>query len=320
MATTSRRTSVAVCVPTRKRPAALSRLLESLTQLEPAEADLAVIVVDNDPEGSARASVQAYLHRFARATYEIEPEAGIPAARNRLVALALEHAADFVAFVDDDEWVEPGWLRHLLRTARAFRADAVLGPVVPVYDDVVPQWLRDRGFYERPRAPTGSPVVQARTGNALVSAHLLADTGEPFPRSLAVGEDTYFFERARRRGATMVWCDEALAYEAVPPERARVGWLLARAFRQGSTYSRCQRLLGQTRRQRAVRVATCLGRLVQGLAVAVTTLPVSRVASLRAARRAAGALGGLAGALASGPSADESSGPSADEVPGRTRS
>ncbi len=295
--TSSRQVSIAVCVPTFKRPAALSRLLESLARLDGLDADIAVIVVDNDPEESGRAAAEAFLHRFRRMTYEVEPSAGIPAARNRLVALALEQGTDFVAFVDDDEWVDQGWLRHLVRTAATYRADAVLGPVVPVYDKAVPAWLRERGFYERPRAPTGSPVEQARTGNALVSARLFAGPGEAFPRVLSVGEDTYFFERARRRGATIVWCDEAVAYEAVPRERARVGWLLARAFRQGRTYSQCERLLGQTGGQRLARVAICLARLVQGLAVAIPALPLSRSASVRSARRAAGALGGLVGAF-----------------------
>ena len=41
----------------------------------------------------------------------------------------------------------------------------------------------------------------------------------------------------------MVWCNEAIVEENVPPERATLRWLLRRAFRIGVAAHRCARHL-----------------------------------------------------------------------------
>ena len=63
----------------------------------------------------------------------------------------LDHApsdCDFVAFVDDDEWVEPQWLAALLENQRATGAPIIQGPVRPSYLAIPPQWLAASGVYE----------------------------------------------------------------------------------------------------------------------------------------------------------------------------
>src|SRR5438309_10345348 len=100
--------SVAVCALTFHRPAGLARLLAGLDGLEdPAGARFFVLIVDNDPEGSGRVVVEE-AQRTSRhpIVYEIEPERGIPFARNRGVERAAELGADFIAFIDDDETVD----------------------------------------------------------------------------------------------------------------------------------------------------------------------------------------------------------------------
>jgi succinoglycan biosynthesis protein ExoM len=288
-------TSVAVCIPTFRRPDLLSRLLESLVRVDPAGARITVVVVDNDPTGSARTAVEGYRARFPALVYEVEDEPGISAARNRLVQLALQASADFVCFIDDDEWVDEQWLRQLLATVSAFAADVVLGPVLTSYENTTPAWLREGRFFERPRFATGSPVGVARTGNSMVAARLFEAHADNFPRSLPIAEDTYFFERARRNGAAFVWCDEALVYEPVAAERARVGWLLSRAYHQGKMYSQCLVLLGQSRSQLALRGIQCVARLGQAALLLLPSAALGRAAALRSARRAVGALGGLVG-------------------------
>ena len=51
------------------------------------------------------------------------------------------------------------------------------------------------------------------------------------------GEDTEFFAYLGSRGAVMVWCDEAIATEKVPPERLTLRWLLRRNYRVGLNYA-----------------------------------------------------------------------------------
>ncbi|HEX6911670.1 MAG TPA: glycosyltransferase, partial [Longimicrobium sp.] len=149
-------TRVAVCVPTHRRPESLRRLLLALdAQALPAPApEVEVLVVDNDAAGSARAVAEACapLLRWPL-RYAVEPERGISAARNRLAALA--GGAEWLAWVDDDEEPEPGWLAALLRAAAAHGADAVAGPVLPRFAAPPPPWVLRGRFFHVPRPATG---------------------------------------------------------------------------------------------------------------------------------------------------------------------
>src|SRR5262249_37183933 len=53
-------TSVTVCIPTFRRRDSLARLLESLARIQTGGAEVTVVVVDNDAEGSARTTVAAF--------------------------------------------------------------------------------------------------------------------------------------------------------------------------------------------------------------------------------------------------------------------
>jgi glycosyltransferase involved in cell wall biosynthesis len=68
--------SVVVAVCTRGRPASLARLLASLVAHAP---QARVLVIDNDPHGSARPTVEAAV---GAVSYIHEPRVGIPQARN----------------------------------------------------------------------------------------------------------------------------------------------------------------------------------------------------------------------------------------------
>ena len=57
---------------------------------------------------------------------------------------------------------------------------------------------------------------------------------EPFRAEFGSGgEDRDFFMRQIERGRVFIWCDEAVAYESVPPVRCRRGFMLKRALLRG---------------------------------------------------------------------------------------
>lgn len=147
---------ISIGIITYLRPAGLERLLRSLNALtfEYPPPELDVVVVDNDPNASAR----AVCERFRPAsrwplTYVTEPRRGIPQARNRVVQEAAD--ANFIAFIDDDEVPTPDWLNRLLHAQRTYSADVVSGPVLPVFPDEGMHWMARSGFFDRPRYPTG---------------------------------------------------------------------------------------------------------------------------------------------------------------------
>ncbi|MGB2984335.1 MAG: glycosyltransferase family 2 protein [Phycisphaerae bacterium] len=231
--------TVAICVITFQRPEGLRRLLRGLDALnfraDPPEVE--IVVVDNDPNGSAGQVCDEYRSELKwPLRYHVEPRRGIPFARNRALACVADHA-DFVAFIDDDEVPEPCWLDELLRVQHSYDADVVAGPVVPYFPEEVPSWVVKGRFFERPRHPTGYRLDVAYTGNVLARRAVFQGMESLFDERMALtgGSDSHFFHRVHRAGYTIVWADEALAYEWTPLNRARFGWLVQRFFRIGNS-------------------------------------------------------------------------------------
>lgn len=243
----SSRIEVAICVVTYLRPIGLARCLESLAGLrftEDRDVQPKIIVVDNDAAGSARAVVEQVAGSLPwPVRYEVEPQRGATFALNRAVALV--GGCDYVALVDDDEFVEPAWLDELVRAQRRFAADVVTGPVLPVFEAAVPAWITKGRFFARGRYATGTPLGFARTGNALLPCRVLDRVAGPFDARFALtgGYDTFFFKQLARSGARLVWCDEAIVHEAVPQTRANLRWILQRGYRVGNTTALCERAM-----------------------------------------------------------------------------
>ena len=80
---------IAVCVITFRRCAELRRLLDSIAglHLQKTAPEMAVWIIDNDPNGSARGVMDGLATTFPfELIYDIEPMRGISSARNRAVA------------------------------------------------------------------------------------------------------------------------------------------------------------------------------------------------------------------------------------------
>ena len=230
--------TVAVCVCTYKRPELLKRLLEQLRCQETDERfSYSAVIADNDIARSA----EPLVLEFARTsefpiTYCTESERGISATRNRAVSNA---SADFIAFIDDDEFPSRQWLSNLLKTLEEHRADGVLGPVLEHFDEQPPGWILKGHFFQRPKYLTGTKLdwPNTRTGNVLLKAELFAGKKEPFRPKFRSGEDQDFFRRMMEDGRVFIWCNEAPVYEVVPPSRWKRRYLLRRALLFGSMFA-----------------------------------------------------------------------------------
>lgn len=241
------RPRVAVCAITYKRPIGLRRLLEGLNALtfRAAEPVLRCIIVDNDPEGSARATVEAIRAEFRWGLeFAVEPRRGIPFARNAALRTAMPDA-EWIAFIDDDEQPRPDWLDELLRVAAAYEADVVTGPVEPRFESAVPDWVVKGAFFARAVRPSGCRLDRSATNNVVFRAEILKGMRPWFDERMALtgGSDIRFFRRMHRRGHRIVWADDAIVYEWVPSSRTTAKWIYQRAFRYGTTTSLTERVL-----------------------------------------------------------------------------
>jgi hypothetical protein len=293
---------IAICVATWRRPVMLSQLLQSLATLEvgpEVSAELFVVVVDNDPAGSAAPVIEAARRLLPWPLVSAaEPVRNISLARNRAVRVALSRGAEWVAFIDDDELAPPRWLAELVRVQREHRADVVAGPVEPRFPPGTPEWVVRGGFFAPPRQASGARVPVAQTGNSLVSARLLAGPGGPFDPAFgrAGGGDSRFFISARRAGAALVWADSPVA-ETVPPSRARVGWILRRAFRVGNCGTFAERGTVPLAAWLPRRTALALARVVVGTGVLIPAALRGRAAVVRVLWQICCGAGSLAGIL-----------------------
>jgi succinoglycan biosynthesis protein ExoM len=292
-------TCVAVCVATYDRPDGLARLLDGL-RAQRVSAAVRVVVVDNDAAGPCRAIAEAQASCFAHGLrYVVEPTRGITYARNRCVEAAGKDV-DFVAMLDDDEVPDPGWLAELLRVQAETSADIVTGPVIPYFPTTAPAWVREGGFFDRPRHETGHRLPHAHTHNVLARRTVFDETGQFDNRfALTGGEDLEFFRRAVGRGFSVVWADDAPVQEWIPASRTTLAWLLRRSYRAGTTLGLVDRDRRDVLRARGGRVVRGAGLMVQGLVVAPVALvsPRREVQLVRAMQLVSRGAGMIVGAF-----------------------
>jgi succinoglycan biosynthesis protein ExoM len=228
------RATVCVCVCTYKRPELLKRTLQELCRQTSESFTYSIVVADNDCKQSAKNVVsEVAVCTSTMIKYCVEPEQNIALARNRAVRNA---DAEYVAFIDDDEFPAPDWLSALLRTCKKYKTAGVLGPVRPFFAEDPPRWLTRSRLCERPEHDTGCVLhwKQTRTGNVLFRHEILDGIQRPFRSEFGNGgEDQDFFRRMMQRGHRFVWCNEAVVYEVVPPERRRRRYFLKRALLRG---------------------------------------------------------------------------------------
>lgn len=301
--------SLVVGMATFRRPDLLAgllpRLIEQIDQAQAAKeapAETRIVVVDNDPGGSARETVGAIGD--PRVHYAIEPTPGISSARNRVLDEAGD--AEVLVLLDDDETPHEEWLVHLLRARRVHRADAVSGPVRAVFEGDSDPWVAASGVYRVPLrtgTPTGTLLRRAATNNLLLDLRTVRRLGLRFDLrfGLSGGEDSLFTGQLTGAGGRLVWCAEALVDDIVPAARNTRGFQLERRFAQSATTVKVDRELsgGTARLRGGARWAVIgTGQLVKGAALALSGRARGDV--IRTAQgegRVASGLGVLAGVV-----------------------
>lgn len=228
------RPHIAVCICTYKRPQLLKRLLQDLAAQE-AEGlfSYSIVVADNDELESAKPMVSEFAASSPlQVLYCVEPEQNIALTRNKALANA---KGDFIAFVDDDQFLTRNWLLTLFKACKTYGVDGVLGPVKPYFEVEPPNWVVKGQFFERASYETGYVIdwPKGRTGNLLFKRQILDSTKQPFRSEFLTAEDQDFFRRMIEKGHVFIWCNEAVAYEVVPPARWKRTFLIKRALLRG---------------------------------------------------------------------------------------
>ena len=216
----------------------LTRCLNSLSDITPAElCSVSVMVVDNDAGCSAAPIVNNFKGVFPfPLRYVSEIKRGIPYARNRAIEETLGVGSDYLVFIDDDEYVEPGWLDALYSYSQKVGGKSVVhGSVIAELPDGTPAHIA--GLFGGKLRPTGLKLSSCATDNVIIPAYVFGDLGLRFDETqpLAGGTDTKYFVEAVSRGVEIYQCSEAVVRETIPSSRATLKWLMRRKFRAGIT-------------------------------------------------------------------------------------
>lgn len=262
-----------------------------------------VLVVDNDPDGSA-ALVVAEL-RDPRVRYVHEATPGIAAGRNR----AMDECPDsrLLVFIDDDERPIEGWLSAMLATYLRLRPTGVVGPVTSEFTSVPDPWIVAGGFFRRRSLETGDLVDVAATNNLLLDLRAVHELGLRFDLRYGItgGSDTLLTRQLTARGGRLVWCAEAEVIDVVPAQRLTRQWVLQRSYRMGNTAALVDRDMATSTSQSVVirlrllvsgmlRVGGGGARLLFG--IACRSLP-HRASGARTLSRGAGLISGATGVI-----------------------
>jgi GT2 family glycosyltransferase len=219
---------VSVVVPTHDRAGYLAVTLDSLNAQDIEDRYEVIVVDDGSRDGTTgvarRAGVKYIRHDRAR---------GVNAARNEGAGAA---TADLIAYVDDDVYAPPGWLRALLEGAQRYAdAEAFGGPIRARFEGPAP---RSCGR-ELPPITTldlGNGDREAElvwSANMLVRRSAFARVGA-FDESLPTGGDEEdWLRRLRAEGGKVVYLAAAGLDHRRAGDDARLRSLMHAAYHRG---------------------------------------------------------------------------------------
>ncbi len=205
------RPTLAVVIPTYRRPDMLRNAVASVLAQEIAGVGVEVVIAVSDPADRATRTVADELARDPHVHVALSRGQGPAAARNAgMAAVAWDH----VAFIDDDCVACGGWAAA--GVAALQQSDLVQGRTLPMRD--VPRWhhsIRIEGItqrWETCNVFARRSAVEAAGG---FDETLLRRTRVPW------GEDTEWGWRVLRSGARPGYCADALVLHEVVPRTLR---------------------------------------------------------------------------------------------------
>ncbi|MEM9551511.1 MAG: glycosyltransferase [Pseudomonadota bacterium] len=229
---------ITVAALTRRRPEMVDRLIRSFGEMTvPEKCTVQCLIVENDtsPDTCELVTARNPLPNGMELAYVLEPEPGIPFARNRAAREALETGANLLAFVDDDEIVAPDWLARMVYGYRQGRAVLLGGPrrIAPYADGELTTLERvmhanlTANFADieeraaRTSTVNDTPKVTVFTNNWLGETTLFSGHDIWFDETMRFtgGTDSKFCAAVKAKNLPVGWVKDAFVYETVTRDR-----------------------------------------------------------------------------------------------------
>jgi len=249
---------VSILICTYNRSELLKKSISSvLTQDFPSN-QYEIVVVDNNSNDETHNIVnELSAASEVDVKYVFEKRQGLSYARN----LGIEHASgQIIAFIDDDALPDKDWLKEIFRTFEDANPmpGCVGGKVLPVWELVRPGWLPDSlltyfsivDLGESPRWLKDNEFIfgtnMAFSRRSLEKAAFFTTRLGRNGRTLISGEETLLFHKLRTIGENIYYQPKAVVKHLIPDKRAQKWWLCKRAFAQGISDYKFNKLTSQT--------------------------------------------------------------------------
>jgi glycosyltransferase involved in cell wall biosynthesis len=239
------RITVVLCTYNRVR--SLATALESIaTQTVPQSVGWEILVVDNNSSDETRQVVEDFQRRYPeRIRYLFEPQQGLSYARNAGVR---EAQGDILAFIDDDETADDGWLQNLTVNLLSGEWAGAGGRVLPQWNGSRPRWLSSKSSFALGPLAVFDPGLEGGQLTEPPFGANMAFRKEVFERygrfrtdlgrsgkGMLSGEDTEFGRRLLAAGERMRYEPSALTYHPVDEIRVCRKYFLVFWFNKGRT-------------------------------------------------------------------------------------
>lgn len=199
-----------------------------------------LIIVDNDKDRYAESMVTDFIPTTSmNVSYFVEENSGVANARNCVLD---KTQTKWLAFIDDDELVDPNWLDSYLDLISdnniSFKGS--IGIVKTLYpkslDDEI---IKQSNLLDRRENRHLELMKYGSTGNCLIDVDFVRKKNIRFNKAFNVsgGEDSDFFEQLIMRG-DVIWNANAIVFEPLTKDRATRSWIFERYFNTGKIFTK----------------------------------------------------------------------------------
>lgn len=239
---------VSIVICTYNRPILLKSTLQSVVEIDFDSDQFEIVVIDNGNDNQSP-DVFTSINRHARCrmSYAKEEKLGLSHARNTGIGLA---QGRIVVFLDDDELVEPNWLKELIKPYDSDeRIACVGGKIIPVFpNDTRPSWYSKdiQGFFGgvdqgEQIHEVNFPQEYIGGGNMSFNRQLIMESGMFNVRLGIIGASSYSGEenelalRIKNKGFKVLYNPFAITYHLIESERISKQFFHKRLFQSGKS-------------------------------------------------------------------------------------
>ena len=191
-----------------------------------------IILVNNMSTDNTEAECQRFQkdHPEVDFHYFVETHQGLSFARNRGIE---ESRGDTLVFLDDDSYIQKGYLENLQKQLEAHPdADAFGGKIDPIFESgEAPKWLSKWNYSWVSAINLGEKVCQFKGkafpigANMGIKKAMLSKIGVfntelgRSKKNLMGGEEKDLFERIRQQGGNIYYFPDVVVHHVIPPSR-----------------------------------------------------------------------------------------------------